>query len=503
MIRLHFLNGPLAGHSFSFEEESVSLGRDPDNHIPIKDLSVSRKHARVFRKGDELFIEDLESENGVWVGGAAIKSGEAVPISEGLPIALGNSLLTVGRELGGQPVVSEYSIDLSWHLASAHESFSPLDTLTTDRTKLERFYEVSSLLLGSSDLEEVCKRILDCLFVFLKKMDAAAIFLVDHQTGELRQVVSRARGSPSTRHVAYSPAVVYRTLRQAKVVMIRDTSLETRPEDLEGLRIKGIKSIICLPLMSETGPVGVVYLHALDQAQAFQKEDLFFYAGLSSLAALAVESALFRSKSRQAEEKLEKARQELEYQVKERTAELVLTNKQMEELSITDGLTGLYNYRYLMRVLDSEYKRALRYKHRFALLMVDVDRFKDVNDTYGHPCGDFVLQSLGRLLRECVRNTDVVARYGGDEMAIILLEVDMALALEVAQKLRKEVEKRYFVWETRSLRITVSIGVAAAPQEDIKDWSDLVKASDQALYRAKEAGRNRVVGFSSFPSQKE
>jgi diguanylate cyclase (GGDEF)-like protein len=254
--------------------------------------------------------------------------------------------------------------------------------------------------------------------------------------------------------------------------------------------------------MSETGPVGVVYLHAVDHAQAFQKEDLFFYAGLSSLAALAVESALFRSKSRLAEERLGKAQQELEYQIKERTAELELANRQLEELSTTDGLTGLYNYRYLMRVLDSEHKRAARYKHRFALLMLDVDLFKDVNDTYGHPCGDFVLRSLASLLREGVRNTDVVARYGGDEMAIILLEVNMVLALEVAEKLRKEVEKRYFVWETRSLRITVSIGVAAAPHEDIKDWDDLVKAADQALYRAKEAGKNQVVGFSTSPSQK-
>ena len=497
MIKLNFLNGPLAGHSFSFEEEDVFLGRDPDNHIQIKDLSVSRRHARLSRNGNELFIEDLDSENGVWVGGAAIKSGEAVPISEGLPIALGNSLITVGEEWGGQPMVSEYSIDLSWHLASEKESFSPLDTLTTDRKKLERFYEVTSLLLGSSDLEEVCKRILDCLFVFLKKMDAAAIFLADRQTGELRQVVSRTRNAPRMHKVPYSPAVVSRALRQARVVMIPDTNREQRPDDLETLRAKGIKSIICLPLMSETGPVGVVYLHAVDQAQAFQKEDLFFFAGLSSLAALAVESALFQSKSRLAEEKLQKARQALEYQVKERTVELELANKQLQELSITDGLTGLYNYRYLMRMLDSEYKRAVRYKHRFALLMVDVDRFKDVNDTYGHPCGDFVLQRLARLLRECVRNTDVVARYGGDEMAIILLEVDMQLALEVAEKLRREVEKRYFIWETRSLRVTVSIGVAAAPQEDIKEWNDLVKASDQALYRAKDAGRNRVVGFEA------
>jgi diguanylate cyclase (GGDEF)-like protein len=241
-------------------------------------------------------------------------------------------------------------------------------------------------------------------------------------------------------------------------------------------------------------------MHAMHEPQRFQKEDLFFYTALTSLASMAIENALLHSRSQQAEADLERARADLELQVKERTAELIKANKLLEELSITDGLTGLHNYRYLMRVLDTEYKRARRYNHRFALLMLDIDRFKDVNDQHGHPCGDFILQEVGRLLKDCVRNTDIVTRYGGDEMAIILLEVSKALAMEVSDKLRREVEKRSFLWQGAPVKITVSIGVAAALEEGIQDWNGLVNAADQALYEAKNGGRNRIVGWTPPPA---
>jgi diguanylate cyclase len=97
-------------------------------------------------------------------------------------------------------------------------------------------------------------------------------------------------------------------------------------------------------------------------------------------------------------------------------------------------------------------------------------------------------------LKDCVQNTDIVTRYGGDEMAIILLEVTKVLALEVSEKLRREVEKRSFLWQGTNVRITVSIGVAAALEEGIEDWNGLVNATDQALYQAKDVARNRVFG---------
>jgi diguanylate cyclase (GGDEF)-like protein len=99
-------------------------------------------------------------------------------------------------------------------------------------------------------------------------------------------------------------------------------------------------------------------------------------------------------------------------------------------------------------------------------------------------------------LKDCVRNTDIVTRYGGDEMAIILLEVSKALAMEVSEKLRREVEKQSFLWQGTTVKITVSIGVAAALEEGIQDWNGLVNAADQALYQAKDGGRNRVLGWT-------
>ena len=162
--------------------------------------------------------------------------------------------------------------------------------------------------------------------------------------------------------------------------MISDTWDEGKERFSQSIQLSRIRSIVCVPILSKAGPIGVMYMHAMHEPQRFQKEDLFFYTALSSLASMAIENALLHSKGQRAEEALEKARADLEIQVKERTAELLKANKMLEELSITDGLTGLHNYRYLMRVLDTEYKRARRYNHRFALLMLDIDRFKDVND---------------------------------------------------------------------------------------------------------------------------
>ena len=200
---------------------------------------------------------------------------------------------------------------------------------------------------------------------------------------------------------------------------------------------------------------------------------------------------------KQAERALRKAHDELARRVEERTAELAKANKQLEKLSITDELTGLYNRRYLMRMLKSEYRRALRHNRNLALLMLDIDHFKQVNDHFGHLCGDLVLQDIGRVVKEHVRSVDLVTRYGGEEIAVVLIEAGASSALEVAEKLRREVETHTFVCEGKSLKVTVSIGASAHPGENIRSWKQLLNTADQAMYRAKQAGRNRVVALYS------
>jgi diguanylate cyclase (GGDEF)-like protein len=501
MSKLYFLNGPLAGHSFDIDSKNLFIGRDADNDIQIQDLSISRKHAKVFQKGSKVFIEDLRSQNGTWIDGAALKSGEPYELAEGLPVAIGNILICLGEACIMNPASREFSFDLSWNFLQQGDDRLEKDTLFTDKKKLEQIYQLALGLGHSAGVEETCGKIMDSLLLFLKRIDGGAILLVDEKSRELKEVASRVRDQAGAGIPPFSRTIVRRVFDQAKAIMISDTWDEGKERFSQSIQLSRIRSIVCVPILSKAGPIGVMYMHAMHEPQRFQKEDLFFYTALSSLASMAIENALLHARGQRAEEALEKARADLEIQVKERTAELLKANKMLEELSTTDGLTGLHNYRYLMRVLDTEYKRARRYNHRFALLMLDIDRFKDVNDHYGHPCGDFVLQEVGRLLKDCVRNTDIVTRYGGDEMGIILLEVTKALAMEVSEKLRREVEKHSFLWQGMSVKITVSIGVAAALEEGIKDWNGLVNAADQALYQAKDGGRNRVLGWTPPSSE--
>jgi len=164
-----------------------------------------------------------------------------------------------------------------------------------------------------------------------------------------------------------------------------------------------------------------------------------------------------------------------------------------EQLSRVDGLTGLYNHRYLQQLLDSEIPRSDRYGHQMSLLMIDVDDFKRYNDVNGHPAGDKLLRQLSQLLREHTRETDHVARYGGEEFAIVLTETDKPGAGRFATRLVQTIERSPFDHEEsqRTGRLTVSIGAATYP-EDAVSKTDLVERADTALYQAKAEGKNRA-----------
>ena len=257
----------------------------------------------------------------------------------------------------------------------------------------------------------------------------------------------------------------------------------------------GVKSVICVPLVGKMGTRGAIYLQSVNVAHRFHKDDLFFLTSLSAPIALAIENALLYARSRRAEERLQKASDDLEKEVMNRTSELKKANDNLEQLSITDGLSGLYNYRYLIHSIESELRRAIRYHRTIALLLMDIDYFKNLNDSYGHRCGDYVIKTVGKLLKSNVRATDVVARYGGDELAVMLIETNAKSALEVAEKLKLEIGSHVFQWQTKELSVKVSIGLATAPAPGIQEASHLVEAADRALYQAKRAGRNTVVVF--------
>jgi len=197
---------------------------------------------------------------------------------------------------------------------------------------------------------------------------------------------------------------------------------------------------------------------------------------------------------------LEVAKTILEEKVRERTAELESANQRLNRLAVTDGLTGLYNHRYLHEELRVAVERSLRSGVPVAMLMIDVDHFKKYNDRNGHPAGDEALRTVARLIAEDRRQVDVVARYGGEEFAILLHDVRRDEAREVAEKIRARVrEAKIANAEAQPAgHMTVSIGVALCP-DDASTAESLLEVADVALYRAKKAGRDtvRVVGDPS------
>lgn len=170
------------------------------------------------------------------------------------------------------------------------------------------------------------------------------------------------------------------------------------------------------------------------------------------------------------------------------------SNLVLEKLSITDGLTGLYNYRHFQERLTNEFQRALRFGNDLGLIMIDLDNFKLVNDTYGHQIGDKVLEKTADLIRHSIRIVDTPARYGGEEFAVILPQADLASTIQVAERIKTSLERFSRVQDIAAgLRITASIGLSGFPESDLKLPEDLIRLADQALYRAKQIGKNRIV----------
>jgi diguanylate cyclase (GGDEF)-like protein len=169
-----------------------------------------------------------------------------------------------------------------------------------------------------------------------------------------------------------------------------------------------------------------------------------------------------------------------------------MLHRSIRDMARTDGLTGLLNHRTFTEKLDEEYKRLDRDSRPFSILLMDIDKFKSVNDKYGHPVGDVAISTVAKVLKDTVRGSDFVARYGGEEFAVGMVETDSRGALQMGERIRKILENTAVTRVSDGeLRITVSIGISSFP-EDTKNVADLVTLSDKALYQAKRSGRNRV-----------
>jgi two-component system, cell cycle response regulator len=178
--------------------------------------------------------------------------------------------------------------------------------------------------------------------------------------------------------------------------------------------------------------------------------------------------------------------------------ELRKVQERLKDMAMEDELTELYNRRHLLQVLEQEISRDQRYKHGLALCMIDLDHFKNVNDTYGHVTGDVVLREVGRMIRECFRESDIPCRYGGEEFAVILPNTRVEAGRVACERLREAVANHLFGGDALSFGITISVGLVEYAGAAGESAEDLIRRADEALYRAKREGRDRVVALGNY-----
>ena len=501
MIRVYIYSAPHECLSYEIDKERALIGREQENDISINDVSVSRKHLRVFNNGQTYFIEDLRSRNGTWLDGSMVKAGEKCEVGQGDSVALGNVIVSFGQKTPDGSISNQYAIDLSRNAGAPGSNPGHDDTLMTDRRKLQQIHEITTSLTESLDIKEVFARVIDSLFLYFKRIDSGAILLIDEKAGKLKKAISKVRDGAKNSTFPFSTSVVRRAIVQAKAIMIADTRQETDTPLSESLEVNRIISAMCVPLITKTATRGVIYVHSSTAPQGFQKEDLLFITSLGNPVAVAIDNALLHERTKRSEDALQMARHELTEKVKERTEELREAKRKLNRLTMTDRLTGLFNHRYLMKALEGEFLRAVRYKRPLAMLLMGIDRFKEVNASHGRFCGDMVLRETAALFKTGLGSSDVIARYGGDEIAMLLPEADDFTALEVAEKLRKKLENNVFHWNQESFSITCSAGVAAITDEGVHNWNQLLDDAGKALYIAKDSGRNAVRASSGIKRQ--
>lgn len=344
---------------------------------------------------------------------------------------------------------------------SYNEIFSNINAiLDTQLFRVELLNDVHKISTDSKDFNNAMQGILK-LFSRVLNYEISAIFVPDLNSSSLNIYIPE--------HLVVDNALILQI--QNKILessekffkkKISATNLKTeisgKYNSLPNLFGKEIKTFLLEPVESSKQIIALVAL-AHTKANAFLAEDIKELENLKAPIGLVLDNALM--------------------------------HKRTAELAITDGLTNLATHRHFQESLDREMGRAKRFKINFALILIDIDNFKHLNDTYGHLSGDKVLIEIANIMKAQTRETDIVARYGGEEFVIVVSESNKQGAVRIAERIRKTISEHKFILQEKEVPVTVSIGVSAYNQ-DGETKTEIISKADQALYKAKTTGKNKV-----------
>ncbi len=442
-------------------EYSAEFGRRSVDRVRLPLTTVS---GDVMRSGHPVIIRRPEDWNAV----RSVTLGDAHEPASALivPMKLGDRVVGVlSVQSSRSNSYSESDCDLltaiSEQAAVAVENLKNLHASTQRAADLNLLVEVASAVSSELDLHRVFAKIHEQV----KRVIDAPLFFVALRSGEsdavtLEYLVEGDRVFPPAEH-NLKGTIVGRVIESSKPVLVRNT--EER-DKLSSKRVgegpTTVQSIVAVPMNAGGRTIGAISTQSYE-ADAYDERHLKLLSAIAEQSAVAVQNAKLYERAK--------------------------------ELAENDALTGLPHQRSVQERLAYELKRARRSNARLSLLMMDIDKFKAFNDTYGHPVGDRVLKEVSAVLRRVARETDVIGRYGGDEFCAILPDTDREAAWKFAERLSAEVSREPFtIDERQSVPIRLSIGVAVYPDE-CEGRDDLVGVADAALYAAKRGEAQQAV----------
>jgi diguanylate cyclase (GGDEF)-like protein len=480
----------------SSAKKTITVGRSDQADVEVFNTSVSRQHLEISWHNGNLKIMDKGSSYGTWIDGEQLIPNEPEVLVVDTEIKLGNLSMwyELRREDESQELfqtcfhppdisdetelsseINDFRVKL---LAMLQENFGD-DTLNVQliknidtelhelikaqelRLKEQRILNsISHILNRSLSSSELLKTSLNLISKVLNA-DRGFVVLKDCEVMGYEILASRnfeqITWSEDNKKQKFSQKLVQRCFDQNKIIIIGDTELNDTLTDLTEPKHGGGRSVVVIPLVQDSEVIGVIYLDNQKQSHNFNQQQIPFLTTFAAHTSIALHNTLLYKRA------------------------------------ITDDLTQLYTRQHIDEELHQAIEQAKSQKHALTLMILDIDHFKKINDTYGHTTGDEVLKSFSDIINSNIKDHDIAGRFGGEEFIVILTQNTTDEAWSVAERIRIALAEKSIKKDQHTVNVTVSIGVATFQPKHADNTLLLLDDADDAMYQAKNQGRNRTV----------